>query len=57
LGNTHPVHYSLRINEWIIDFIVSDRLRITADPIEHNLALMSLVQLGDGFHPRETVSL
>jgi hypothetical protein len=43
LGNyTHPVHYSRRINEWIIDSIVSDRLRITADPIEHNLAVVPL---------------
>jgi hypothetical protein len=39
LGNyTDPVHYSRRINEWIVDSIASDRFRITADQIEHNLA-------------------
>lgn len=35
---TDPVHYRRRINEWIVDSIASDRFRVTADQVEHNLA-------------------
>jgi hypothetical protein len=35
---TDPVHYGRRINEWIVDSIASDRFRVTADQVEHNLA-------------------
>jgi hypothetical protein len=35
---TDPVHYSRRINEWIVDSIASDRFRVAAEQAEHNLA-------------------
>jgi hypothetical protein len=35
---TDPVHYDRPINEWIVDSIASDRFRVTADQVEHNLA-------------------
>jgi hypothetical protein len=35
---TDPVHYGRPINEWIVHSIASDRFRVTADQVEHNLA-------------------